>query len=182
MPSSQTIARLLLIVGFAFAPSIAAAQAKPAAGKPAVAKAEKEENEEKEEKGEAGEKKESVAKLPAAIKTAFSKAYPSATIKGVSTEKEDGKVVWEVESTDGGQGRDLLYSADGQVIEVEEAIETASLPAAVKAALMKAALGASILKVEHLQKGTTEAYEVQVKTAKGNKEFGFTPAGLPWKD
>jgi len=173
MRNAHTIARLLLIAGFALAPSIVAAQAKPAAGKPAARKPAAP----KKEAGEEGEKKESISSLPAAIKTAFTQAYPSATIKGVSTEKEDGKVVWEVESMDGAQGRDLLYSPDGQLIEVEEAINAATLPAAVRDAVAKAAPGAPILKAEHVKKGTTETFEVQVKTAKGNKELAFTPAG-----
>lgn len=51
-----------------------------------------------------------------AIEAAFKKAYPNATVKAVSKEKEDGKVQYEVESMDGTQARDVIYLADGTLV------------------------------------------------------------------
>src|SRR5215472_12601826 len=69
--------------------------------------------------------------LPPAIDAAFKKAYPNATIKNVSKEKENGVEVYEVESLDGNQPRDLIYKADGTVVEYEEQVPESSVPAAV---------------------------------------------------
>src|SRR5437762_9542589 len=68
---------------------------------------------------------------PPAVLDAFKKQYPNATIKTVSSETEGGRIVYEIESMDGSQRRDLLYSADGKVISTEELIPNAQLPKAV---------------------------------------------------
>jgi len=103
------------------------------------------------------------AKLPAPILTAFRTSYPNATIKNASKETENGKTVWEVESIDNGLARDLIYNPDGTVVEFEEQIDPASLPAAVSAALKATYPKATITKAEKLMKGTTLTYEMALK-------------------
>src|SRR5215475_9635896 len=76
-------------------------------------------------------KKAAPPKAPQAVMDAFKKQYPNATIKNVSSEKEGGRTVYEIESMDGPQRRDLLYEADGKVISTEELIPTAQVPKAV---------------------------------------------------
>jgi len=105
------------------------------------------------------------AKLPAPILTAFRTSYPNATIKNASKETENGKTVWEVESIDNGLARDLIYNPDGTVLEFEEQIDPASLPAAVSAALKAKYPKATITKAEKLMKGTTITYETALKGA-----------------
>ena len=73
---------------------------------------------------------DSAAKLPAPILAAFKQAYPNATIKAATKEMENGKIEWEVESIDNGLARDLVYNPDGTVVEMEEQVAPASLPAA----------------------------------------------------
>ncbi|TRZ87878.1 hypothetical protein D4R89_09020 [bacterium] len=144
----------------------------------------KEEAEEKEEIGEkaAAEEKEEVAEiksaavdlkiLPPAVLSAFHAAYPDAVIKGTSKETEKGATYYEVESVDGKMNRDLLYTADGKAVEVEEAIVPGVLPSAVLHALAKAYPGYKILKAEDLVKGGQKYYELQIRIK--DKKIGVT--------
>lgn len=114
--------------------------------------------------------------LPAAITNAFQKAYPNAKITGTSKETEGGKTVYEVESTDQGMSRDLLYNADGTVVEVEEGMNPADLPGPVAAALKKLYPKAKVTKAEKLTRGETLEYELALSGAP-RKEVAFMPDG-----
>ena len=118
------------------------------------------------------------SKLPAPILAAFQAAYPHATIKAAAQEKENGKVVWEVESTNNGLGRDLIYNPDGSVVEVEEEVPTALLPAPVTAAVKAQFPGATIAKGEKVTRGATVQYELQLRGAT-RKSIELTPEGKP---
>ena len=164
-------------------------------GKEAVAKEEKGEKEENEEKGEkeekdekaeAGEKAEKAEGqqaapdlkiLPEAVLAAFKTAYPNAKIKGTSTETERGVTYYEVESLDGKMQRNLIYSAEGKVTEIEEAVSPADLPAAVQQALAKEFPGYKILTAETLIKGAVKQFELQIQVK--DKKIGVTidPSG-----
>jgi hypothetical protein len=157
---------------------VAAQQAttKPAAQKPAVkkeAKTEKEDDE-KDEAKKAGAK----VQLPAPVASAFKKAYPDAVIKGSSKETENGKTVYEVESVDKGLNRDLLYAADGTVIECEEQVKEADVPAPVIAALKQLYPKATITKAERTTKGQALQYDLALKGAP-KPEVSFLPDGKP---
>jgi hypothetical protein len=130
---------------------------------------EKEEDEEKEEKEDAAKPKAVDLKiLPPAVLKAFQAAYPKAVIKGAAKEVENGVTQYEVESVDGTLNRDLLYLADGKVVEIEETTAPENLPAPVKQTLARDYTGAKVLKVEILTKGTTKAYELSLEL-KGKK-------------
>lgn len=116
------------------------------------------------------------AKLPAPILAAFRQSYPNAVIKGAAKETENGKTVWEVESIDNKLSRDLVYNPDGTVVEIEEQVEPASLPAAVTAALKGKYPAASITKAEKMTKGTALSYEMALKGA-AVKSIEITPDG-----
>ncbi len=116
--------------------------------------------------------------LPPEILAAFQKSYPNATIKGASKETEDGKTVWEVESTDKGLGRDLIYALDGTVLVIEEEMTASSLPAAVTAALKAEYPGASIARAEQVTMGETVQYEIQL-TGADVKSVELMPDGTP---
>jgi Peptidase propeptide and YPEB domain len=103
--------------------------------------------------------------MPAAIDAAFRKAYPTAIVKAVSKEKEGGKDVYEVESVDNGKGRDLIYTPDGTVVEVEEELRAADVPSAVAASIAARYPKATITKREKVTRGGDVSYEVQLKGA-----------------
>jgi uncharacterized membrane protein YkoI len=124
-----------------------------------------------------GEKKLSAKQLPAAVQAAFHKAYPAATIKGASSEVENGKTVYEVESVDGKINRDLLYSEDGSVVEIEETIALKALPDEVSKALKTETGKGKVLKAEKLTKGATIQYEFVVGSGKNKREVVIDPTG-----
>jgi hypothetical protein len=193
----RNLMALLIAAAFLFAVGCKQKAAEPAAAKPEVKaaaadvekkeavdkKEAKEEDEEKEETGEKGEKAEAKAAvldlkvLPEAVLKAFQAAYPKAEIKGASKEVENGVTQFEVESVDGKLNRDLLYAADGKVLELEETTAPENLPEPVKATLAKDYPGAKVLKAEILTKGETKNFELSLQDK--DKTFGLTidPAG-----
>lgn len=108
--------------------------------------------------------------LPKAIVSAFEKVYPTATFKAASVEKDGGKTCYEIESMDGAQARDIIYAADGTVIEIEESITPASLPTSVAQALSTRFPNAPIKKAEKLIRGVVVEYEVVIALGKQHKE------------
>jgi outer membrane lipoprotein-sorting protein len=176
---------LVLLVAVAFIFSVSCKQkAKETAPAKAEVKAQAqvvektEAKEEKGEKAEAGEKTEAkpavvdLKVLPDAVLAAFKAAYPKAEIKGASKEVENGVTQFEVESVDGKLNRDLIYAADGKVLEFEEAVAPESLPAAVKATLAKDYADAKVLKAETLTKDGTMVYELSLQGK--DKKMGVT--------
>ena len=117
-----------------------------------------------------------VPPAPAPILAAFKAAYPHATIKTAAEEKENGKVVWEVESTENGLGRDLVYTPDGTIVEIEEEVPSAQLPAPVTAAVKAQYPSARIVKGERVTRGATVTYELQLAGA-AKKSIELTPEG-----
>ena len=105
------------------------------------------------------------AKLPAPVLAAFKKSYPNATIKNTSKETEDGKTTWEVESVENHLGRDLVYNPDGTVVEVEEELAIASVPAVVADAVKAKYPKAAVTKAEKKTAGKTVTYEFALKGA-----------------
>ena len=126
---------------------------------------------------QASERKLTEKQMPAAVLAAFHKAYPAATIHGLSVEKEHGKAFYEVESLDGTTRRDLSYLADGSVAEIEETIAAADLPAAVRAAVKSKHPRGMVMKAEKNTKGATLTYEILVLDGKNLREVVVNPAG-----
>jgi uncharacterized membrane protein YkoI len=128
--------------------------------------------------GRAQEKKIQRSDLPPAVEKTVAEQSKGATIKGFSTEVEDGKKIYEVELTVNGHGKDVSMDTQGNVIEVEEEVPIASLPQAVKEGLTKAAGKGTITKVESLtKKGKLVAYEAVVKTGTKSSEIQVGPDG-----
>ncbi len=133
--------------------------------------------EENDEGSEAAEGAEAVqTPLPAAISAAFRQAYPRARILGSSRETKDGQVVYEVESMDGTQRRDLIYRPDGTVVEYEEVIATSALPAAVAAAFRAQRAGRAV-SAERLVRGAETRYELIVGRGRAQREYVFAADG-----
>jgi hypothetical protein len=125
----------------------------------------------------AQEKKISKKEVPQAVISAFEKVYPKATMRGFAREVERGKVYYEVESVDGNTTRDLLYSADGTVYEIEEGVATGDLPEAVKSAISAKYPDGKILKAEKTTHGTAMQYEIRIQSGKSRVGMTVDPAG-----
>ena len=104
------------------------------------------------------EKKLKRADLPAAVRKTVDQESQGATIRGYSSEMDDGQLVYEVEMRVRGHGRDVLIGADGSVLEIEM----------------------EVAKVESLTKrGVLVAYEAQVRTGAKRSEIQVGPDGKP---
>jgi hypothetical protein len=126
----------------------------------------------------AQEKKLQRKDLPAAVEKTVAEQSKGATIKGFSTETENGKKIYEMALTVDGKSRDISMDANGNVLEVEDEVALDSLPAAVKDGLLKAAGKGTIGMVESLTKGgKLVAYEAQVKTGTKRSEVQVGPDG-----
>jgi uncharacterized membrane protein YkoI len=126
------------------------------------------------------EKKLKREELPAAVQKTADEQAKGATVRGYSTEVEDGKTIYEVQLTVNGKTRDVSMDAGGAVIEVEDQVDFASLPDAVQAGLKKKAGAGKILSVEALtKKDKLVAYEAVVETAGKKHEVQVGPDGKP---
>ncbi len=72
------------------------------------------------------------SELPPAAQKVADEQSKGATVRGYSTEVENGKREYEVESTVNGHTRDVTIAPDGTVLEVEEQVEMAELPNPVR--------------------------------------------------
>lgn len=102
--------------------------------------------------------------LPPAVKATVEAESKGATIKGVSREKERGKTVYELETLVNGRTRDLMIDSEGKVYEVEEQLDPAKAPAAVREALQKAG---TIVSLESVTARGATHYEGRVRGKNG---------------
>lgn len=97
-----------------------------------------------------------------------------ATLESLSTESSN--TFYELQLSVDGHGRDITIDAQGEVIEVEEELPIASLPALVRQALTAGAGTGTISKVESLTKrGKLVAYEAVVTTGTKTSEVQVGP-------
>jgi len=124
------------------------------------------------------EKKVERSALPPAVEKTVQAQSQGATIKGISSETEDGVFEYEVEMTVDGHGRDIAIAKDGTLLEVEDEVAVNTLPAAVQGALTAKAAGAKITKVESLtKKGKLVAYEAATLNGTKKGEIQVGPNG-----
>lgn len=130
--------------------------------------------------GLAQEKKLKKSELPAAVQKTVDEQSQGATVRGFSTEKENGQTIYEAELTISGHSRDISMDSNGSVLEVEDQVDFDSLPAAVQDGLKKKAGPGKITKVESLtKKGRLVAYEAAVLTGARRSEVQVGPDGKP---
>ncbi len=128
--------------------------------------------------GSAADTKITKKQIPAPVLSAFQGTYPNAKIKGQSIETENGKKYYEIESTEGTTRRDLLYTPEGKVYEIEETADPASLPANLKNTVAKEYPKGKITKAEKVTaQDSTVTYEVQIKSGKKTKAVSFDASG-----
>jgi len=124
------------------------------------------------------EKKITRAQLPAAVEKTVSSQTAGATIKGFNEEQEKGVTFYEAELLVGGHSKDILIDKDGNIVEVEEQVDFASLPAAVQSGLQAKAGKGKLGKVESLtEHDKLVAYESTVTTAGKRTEIQVGPDG-----
>ena len=131
----------------------------------------------------AAEKKIRVSDLPAAVQSAMKQQIHGATIVGASSERENGKITYEVETRKHGRGRDLTFDSNGSLLEVEQQINIADVPEAARQAIQRRAAGGAIRKVEAVTRGSNTSYEADVETKSGgNAEISVNADGTPHRE
>jgi hypothetical protein len=127
---------------------------------------------------QAQERKIKREQLPPAVEKTVAKESEGAEIKGFATEVEHRQKLYEASLIVNGHSKDMLIDKNGNVVEIEEEVSMDSLPAAVQAALKKAAGSGTIQVIESLTKnGNLVAYEAQVKHGKKRSEIQVGPNG-----
>jgi len=119
--------------------------------------------------------------LPAKVLESFKKTFPTAVINNAGEEKEKGVTYYEVESVDGTVRRDIIFQADGKIVEIEEKISTGDLPVKVKDSLNSKYPRWEIAAAEKLTKDNKESFEVLLKKGKETKEVVLDKDGTVLK-
>ena len=123
------------------------------------------------------ERKISRKQVPAAVINAFKSTYPKAKIKGTNIETKDGSAYYEIESKDGKTSRDVLYTKEGKVSEIEEIISADELPQPVMDALAKNYSSGKVKSIEKNIQGAITTYEVILQNGKKKTELVFSADG-----
>jgi uncharacterized membrane protein YkoI len=126
----------------------------------------------------AQEKKIKREQLPPTVEKTVATESQGATIKGFTTEVENGRRLYEAELIVNGHHKDISMDRSGAIVEAEEEVSFDSLPAAVQDALRKAAGAGTIEMVESLTKNAKlVAYEGHVKRGARRSEIQVGPNG-----
>lgn len=126
----------------------------------------------------AHEKNIKLKDLPDAVRKTVLEQSKGGKILGLSVEDADGKTIYEAELKLGAQRKDVSIDAAGMVLDTEERVALASLPAAAKAGLEKGAGKGKIKEVEAISKnGAVAMYEAQVRTGGKKSEVKVSPDG-----
>jgi hypothetical protein len=126
------------------------------------------------------EKKINRSDLPPAVEKTIAAQARGATIRGFNEEKENSKTYYEAEMIVNGHSKDVLIYPAGAIVEVEEQVDLASLPAAVQSGLQGKAGRGKLGKVVSLTKhDKLVAYEAQVTTNGKRSEIQVGPDGKP---
>lgn len=127
----------------------------------------------------AGEKELRKNQVPNAVVEAFEKAHPNA--KKVEFEEETfaGKTAYEVEYKEDSREYELLYDADGKLLQKEEEVDVKTLPEQIRQAVTKAHPKAKIKEAEQVMKpdGTVTGYELEIQEGRKELELELDSSG-----
>ena len=121
-----------------------------------------------------------VRELPEVGRQVRGKEAGAAKIGKIEKGTEDGKVVYEAEWEDKGAEVELTVAVDGTVLEreVEKEVSLDKVPAAVKAAILKAAGDHQVTEVEAKAKdGKVVSYEAEWRDGEKEVELKVDPTG-----
>ena len=119
--------------------------------------------------------------LPAAVQQAVKDYSKDAKIRGLATEMDKGKKVYEAELTIAGHSKDVTFDADGHIVSVEEETTLANIPAAAREAIQRAVGKGKIVEVEMVTEDGKTFYEAQVKTGGKKSEVKVDASGASVK-
>ena len=122
-----------------------------------------------------------MADLPLAVQKAVNDytASHKATVRGLATETEKGKKLFEAEMRVNGKTRDVTFDEAGGIFALEEETAIDQIPAGARSAIEKAATGGRITRVETITEGGKTAYEAQLSKGGKNSEVKVDASGAP---
>jgi len=104
------------------------------------------------------------------------------TVHGCVKDVSAGKTTYEIELSTANGSKDVTFSPLGDILEVEQQVDPATLPPVVAAAFSKAAGGGKLGKVESLtRQGQLVAYESTIEKGGRHRELAFHPDGTAMK-
>lgn len=116
--------------------------------------------------------------LPAAVQQKSKLVLDGSVVHRCVRDISKGKTTYELELLKDGRSRDVTFDSDGNVLELEEQVDIASLPKPVAAALQKKAGAGHLGKIESLTRGgTLISYETTVTRNGKRREIAFRPDG-----
>jgi uncharacterized membrane protein YkoI len=115
--------------------------------------------------------------LPAAVQQAIKNYSKDAKIRGLATEMDKGKKVYEAELIVEGHSKDVTFDADGHIVSVEEETTLANIPAPARGAIQRAAGNGKVVEVETVTEDGKTFYEAQLKTAGKKSEVKVDASG-----
>ncbi len=128
--------------------------------------------------GQGAEQRLQMKDLPEGVRKTVHEQSKGATIRGLHKEVEDGKTFYEAEMTLNGRGKDVLMDPTGAIVEIENEVDLASIPAAAKAAIEKNAGKGKIMMVESINKNNAiVAYEAKIQAGGKKREIQVQPDG-----
>ena len=127
------------------------------------------------------EKKVKMQDLPAAVQQAVKDYSKDAKVRGLATEMDKGKKVYEAELIVAGHSKDVTFDADGHIVSVEEETTLANIPAPAREAIQRAAGNGKVVEVEMVTEGGKTFYEAQLKTGGKKSEVKVDASGASVK-
>jgi uncharacterized membrane protein YkoI len=128
----------------------------------------------------ASDKKIERSALPPAVEKKVTEITQDATIRGFELESENGTTLYEAKFLVNGHKKNVLMDESGAIVEVEEEVNIADLPAAVREGLQAKAGTGTLAKVEAIRKhDKLVAYEAKVMTDGKKSEVQVGPDGKP---
>src|SRR4051812_33723676 len=125
----------------------------------------------------ADEEKVPLDKVPPPVLKAFKAKFPEAKIKAAIKEVEDGKTVYEIESTSNGLTIDAVLKPDGEFVNYEKEIKADDLPAAAASAVKAKYPKAKVKRIEEVTEGDKHFYELVVEAGGKDVEVSVDKKG-----
>jgi len=131
--------------------------------------------------GLAAEKKIQMKDLPASVQQAVKQESAGATIRGFSTEVENGKTTYEAEMTVNGHAKDVTFDTTGKVVSVEEEVAIERIPRAAHDAIQKAVGNGKLRKVESVTENGKSFYAASFRKDGKSSEIQVDASGVKVK-
>jgi uncharacterized membrane protein YkoI len=115
------------------------------------------------------EEKVPLDKVPKAVLKAVQAKFKGAELVSAQTEKEDGKLLYEINLKHKGQTVDVSVTPDGKIVSIERTIAAKDLPRPVAEAINRKYPKAEHKIIEELTEDGKTSYEVLLVTADKKK-------------